>query len=488
MDKKKSSKIINFAVPIGVFAAIFCLNAYYTLFTRDLQENVALSGGDDIENLGRSALQIFESSLDLKDGLACKPSHDDAGWHLFVAGDYLEIGSFADVYFGADDKAGKPEKYELMIRAERDSLQGADRSKWGVGVITREYLKSDSCYWGTALIEVDGADSVVITDFDRVSRDDTLQYVGKRQNGIVTECSVCKFKDGVCNDTISVEQLELNPESGKIAKHTYKTRKFYLRSDLPETENQITFTSLFDSLGRLVNVDLDEVRFRYEYSTNDTANFDLYMYDDAGRKIGFYKKTTEENGNIVKTQYKVKDSYMTTANYYENGKVKKVISTGSELLGSTDFRIKMFNDDGDEILDSAFTENLYLPGDEFVASSYVVRTTYGANRKIKKLEDKVDYFNRFMPIYKIFPLKSLGEKKIGNYKLEYDGDRLAHVTYESENLELALSRGLPGRGQRIVYSKGKLENIQECEEPRNTYTYSRSYETESPDLSKNPQE
>ena len=488
MDKKKSLKIIGFAVPIAVFAAYFGLNACIAFSSREHQEKVALSEGDDIENLGRSALQIFESSLDLKDGLVCKPSNDDLGWRHFEAGDYLEIGHYANVYYGTEDEVGKPKEFVLTIRAEKDSLQGADRSKWGVGVITKEYLKADSCYWGTALIEVDNVDSIVSTDIDRAMRHDTLQYVGKRQNGIITECTICKLKDGVCNDTISVEHLELNPETGKIAKHSYKTRKSHFNANLSETNNHITFTSLFDSLGRLVNVDLDEVRFRYEYSTNDTANFELKMYDDAGRKIGFYKKSTEFDGKFVTAYYKVKNSHMTTVRYYENGKVKKEISTGSELFGSTDYRVKKYNDDGDEVLDSAFTENMYFPGDEFVASSYVVKTTYGANRKVKKLEDKVDYFNRFMPFYKIFPLKSIGEKKIGNYIFEYEGDFVALVTYESADVELNMQRGLPALGQRIVYSKGKLENVNECKEPSDSYTYTKSYETVTPDPSENLQE
>lgn len=485
MGKKKTASII---IPFALFAVFAGLNVLYVSQTSSPKKPVALSEGENIENLGKSALQILQSSLDLREGLVCRPTPDELTWRRFEAGDYLEIGSFAEVYLGTDDRTGKFNGFQLATRAERDSLQGADRSKWGVGVITREYLKSDSCYLSSALIEVDGIDSVVTTDIDRVTRNDTLRYVGKRQNGMVTECFVCKFKDGVCNDTVSVEKIELNPESGKIAKHTYRTRKFYLRSDESETNNDITFTSLFDSLGRLVKVDLDEVRFRYEYSTNDTANFELKMYDDSSRTIGFYKKATQDSGRLVTVQYYVKNSNMTIANYYENGKVAKEISTGSELFGSTDFRIRTFNSDGEEVLDSSFTENIYFPGDEYVASSYVVKTTYGANRKVKKIEDKVDYFNRFMPIYKIFPLKLLDEKKIGTYNLEYDGDMLALVTYESADVEMNLSRGLPAWGQRIVYSKGKLENIKECEEPRNTYTYSKSYEMESPDLSENPQE
>ena len=474
MDKKKSMKIIGFAVPIAVFAAYFCLNAYQWFAVSKQRGDFALSEGDDIENLGKSALQIYQSSLDLKDGLVCKPSQDDLGWRHFEAGDYLEIGSFADVYIGTEDDVGKFKGFQLATRAEKDSLQGADRSKWGVGVITREYLKADSCYLGTALIEVDSGDSIVITDIDHAMRNDTLQYNGKRQNGIVTECSVCKFRGGVCNDTISVEKLELNPETGRIAKHIYKTRKSHFNPDLSKTNNHITFTSLFDSLGRLVNVDLDEVSFRYEYSTNDTANFDLNMYDGADRKIGFYKKSTEFK-DVVMVQYKIINSNMTTASYYENGKVKKEISKGSELFGSSDFRIRKFNSEGAEVFDSSFTENMYFPGDEFVASAYVAKETYGANKKIEKIEEKEVYFNRFMPIYRLFPLKFVSEKKIGTYKFEYDGEQLASVTYESGDLEANLRRGLPAFGLRTVYSRGKLENIKECKVPSNSYTYSKSY-------------
>ena len=76
------------------------------------------------------------------------------------------------------------------------------------------------------------------------------------------------------------------------------------------------------------------------------------------------------------------------------------------------------------------------------------------------------------------PAKKESRKEVRRLELDYDeAGHLKSITDESEDENMALLYGFPLNMRRIVYSKGKLEYINECKEPRNIYTYSKSYKT-----------
>lgn len=243
---------------------------------------------------------------------------------------------------------------------------------------------------------MDNVDSVTITEIDRIDRDETRQYVGKRQNGIVTECSVCRMENGLCKDTISVERIELNPISGKLEKRFYKTK---YRKD--------TKTLLYDRLGQLVEAKIADKIYRYEHFTNDTANFDVKMFDKTKRELGFYRITYKNDGNLKIVQNKIKNSDKVVTSIYENGKIKSKESTEKNSSGLVN-EVTLFNSAGDVIYDSSYSEGLNISGDDNVARSYVVKMKYGSNGKIETIDHYEEWFNR---AHKKYPWMSLGLKK-----------------------------------------------------------------------------
>ena len=184
----------------------------------------------------------------------------------------------------------------LLMRVHRAlpsirRLAGTRQNSW------TEYRKEDSCYYTSKLIEVDDVDSIIITKIANIPSNETRRYIGKRQNGMVTECINCRLNNGICDDTISVERIELNPATRKIAKMFSKTRETYFEGvDLWVQDEFIPETQLYDNLGRLVEASFDGKKFRYEHSTNDTANLDVKIYDESGKELGFYKRKQEKDG------------------------------------------------------------------------------------------------------------------------------------------------------------------------------------------------
>ena len=175
-----------------------------------------------------TALSFFTSSVEWDKTIRCNPLPKSLkNQQLFDPRDYLEIGSIADEYYGTRDAFGKQNGFELKYRYGKDSLDGEARSKWGTGIIISEYKKKDSCYNSSKFIEVEDEDSVIVTEINKISKNETRRYIGKRKNGIVTECINCRLNNGVCNDTISITRVELDPASWKIAKRTSKTKEMW---------------------------------------------------------------------------------------------------------------------------------------------------------------------------------------------------------------------------------------------------------------------
>ena len=374
-----------------------------------------------VENKGMDAMYFFESSLKLEKGILCGTGLSYLGSLNRIEND-LEIGSVVDVNNG---------KY----RYEKDSLKGDERLKWGAGVITSEYSKYDSCFRSIKLIEVDDADSVKITKIDNVWGE-TTRYIGKRQNAIVTECSVCRMENGLCKDTISVERIELNPVSGKREKRFYKTKY---------SDNTETF--FYDSLGRLVEVKTDENVYRYEHFTNDTADLDVKMFDKTGRELGFYKRKFKGNRETV--QYGTGRHEEKINRYFENGKLKLKISVESNAYGlienvfsrssdglyrSNNLQVTYYDSVGAAVYDSSYSEQEYLSDEKSIAISYVDKVKHGTNGKVEKI---VHYEEPFYRSKSKSPWKSLGLKKIGIDEFKFYKGNIENINECKETLNLS---------------------------------------------------
>ena len=378
-----------------------------------------------VEYKGMEAMIFFESSLELEKGIWCGTGLSYLGALNGIEND-LEIGSVVDVNNG---------KY----RYEKDSLKGDERLKWGAGVITSKYSKYDSCFQSIKFIEVDDADSVKITKIDNVWGE-TTRYIGKRQNAIVTECSVCRMENGLCKDTISVERIELNPVSGKREKRFYKTKY---------GDNTETF--FYDSLGRLVEVKMDENVYRYEHFTNDTADLDVKMFDKTGRELGFYKRTYKTDERQKTVQYKKKNSNEVVKEIYENGKLKLKISVESIAYGlienvfyrssddfyrSNNLQVTYYDSVGAAVYDSSYSEQEYFSDEKSIAISHVDKVKHGTNGKVEKI---VHYEEPFYRSKSKSPWKSLGLKKIGIDEFKFYKGNIENINECKESLNL--SRG-----------------------------------------------
>ena len=140
----------------------------------------------------------------------------------------------------------------------------------------------------------------------------------KRKNCIVTECIDCRLNNGVCEDTIRITRIELDPASGKITKSISKTKEMYYGSDLHENGSFNTTTKFYDQLGRLVEVSDDGKKFRYEHSTNDSTNLDVKIYDESGKELGFYKRELEKDGSRKTVRYGTNSEEHRITSFYKD--------------------------------------------------------------------------------------------------------------------------------------------------------------------------
>ena len=440
------NKSIYIAVPILLTVAFYGYHVYRAI-SLDKEKRWTYSA---------TALSFFTSSVEWDKTIRCDPLPKSLkNQQLFDPRDYLEIGSVADVYYGTHDKFGKQSGFELKNRYEKDSLDGDARSKWGTGIIISEYKKKDSCYNSSKFIEVEDEDSVIVTEINKISKNETRRYIGKRKNGIVTECINCRLNNGVCDDTISITRVELDPASGKIAKRTSKTKEMYHESELYEKDVFYSMTEFYDSLGRLVEVSYDGKKFRYEHSTNDSANLEVTIYDESGKELGFYKRKQEKDGSRKTVRYGTNFEEHRTTSYYKDGKLAKEESDHITFYDSRQVRTRLFNSAGNEVLDSSFYEDTMLPGMRFDANSYIVESIYDENGKIRGIKEYEEELERLAPFI-FFPLKTTERKIVRSYEAEYDAGRISSITFKNSSLS-----------ERTVFSKGRLEDTNECPESFN---------------------
>ena len=453
---KKSTKILLIiSVPLLLVAA-FC--GYHAYRAYSLDSGVYLSG--DGSGGPESALSMLQFSKTLPQGIVCRALPDQLWANNLDPKAFLEIGAAAEYFFKTYGINEKRIESKFSQRYEKDSLEGELRSKWGEGTVITRYVKEDSCFRLSKEIKAEAADSVVSLKTS-LSGDSSL-YVGKRKNGIVTECVACKWHDGRCDEVISEDKMELDPVSGKLLGYASKTRETYVEGSLYVGNEFYADKMLFDSLQRLVEYEYGDQVFHYEYSSNDTTNYSVNILDKSGRKVGFYKRKLKENREIVK--YGTDRYEMEITRYYENGKLIKETSEKNNFYESVVSRIKLFNPAGDEVLDSTFEEETFLPGLRMDSYAGIIKREYGENGKLKNYVQFEERFVRPFPFI-FFPPLSESRKEVVRFVFAYDdAGQLLSITDESEDENWALRAGLPAV-RRVVFSKGKFENFEECKEP-----------------------
>ncbi len=458
---KKSQKILLIVAAPLLFVAAFC--GYHIYRAHSLESGVYLSG--DGSGGPESALSMLQFSKTLPQGIVCRALPDYLRAYDLDPNAFLEIGAAADYLVRPYDRSGNRTRYEFSQRYEKDSLEGELRSRWGEGTVITQYSKDDSCFRVAKVIQVESADSVVMlkTGFSGGS----VLYVGKRKNGMVTECVACKWRDGHCDEVISEGKMELDSVSGKLIGYTSRTRETYVEGTLSVGNEFYADAMMFDSLQRLVKYEFGDQVFRYEYSSNDTANYKVNILDEAGRKVGFYKRTLKKNREIVK--YGTDRSETEITRYYENGKLIKETSEKISFYESVNFRVKMFDPAGNEVLDSAVYEETFFPGLRFDPHAFIIKHEYGENGKLKSYEQIQESYGKVIPfIFVPASLKSRNE--VGRLVFDYDETgRIKSITDESEDENRAIRYSFPFAMWRIVYSNDKLEKYEECKEPYDPY-------------------
>ena len=455
--KKFLKILLIIATPFLLFA-VFC--GYHMCRMLSLDPGFNLSGDNFADP--ESALNILLGSNYLANGISCGtlPSHLRADYLDPL--DYLKAGFSADYFYQTYDINEKRLKSEITQRYEKDSLEGELRSRWGKGTVITQYVKEDSCYRASKEINAKSADSAVVVELDKPLGTSHL-YVGKLQNGKMTECIVCKLKDGRCDSVINESRIEFDPVSGNLLSYFDKRRNAYIEGSLYEVKNVYSDKESFDSLGRLVELNMDDRIFRYEYSSSDTANYSVKILNKSGRKVGFYKRKFKGNRETV--QYGTDRHEEEINRYFENGKMVKETSKTFDFYRSVMFRVKMFNANGDIVRDSSFYEDAYFPGLRTDSYADVIKWEYGENGKVKKYEQFEEHFVRPLP-FVFFPLLSESRNEVVRYVFAYDdAGQLISITDESEDEMQKVRSSFPYGMQRIVYSKGKLENINVCKEP-----------------------
>ena len=457
---KKSLKIL--LIVAASFLLVVAFYGYHIFRMISLDPGFNLSG----ENFAdpESALNMLLGSKDLSDGIACGtlPSHLRADY--MEPRDYLKTGFSAEYFFQIYDINEKRLKSEITQRYEKDSLEGELRSRWGKGTVITQYVKEDSCYRASKEINAKSADSAVVVELDKPLGTSHL-YVSKLQNGKMTECIVCKLKDGRCDSVINESRIEFDPVSGNLLSSFVKTRETYIEGSLYEVKNVYSDKESFDSLGRLVELNMDGRIFRYEYSSSDTANYSVKILNKSGRKVGFYKRKFKGNRETV--QYGTDRHEEEINRYFENGKLVKETSKNFDFYRSVMFRVKLFNATGDIVLDSAFYEDAYFPGLRTDSYADIIKWEYDENGKPQKYVQFEERFIRPLP-FVFFPLLSESRNEIVRYVFAYDdAGQLISITDESEDEIQKVRNTYPYGLHRVVYSKGKLEKNKECKEPEN---------------------
>ncbi|SMP55304.1 hypothetical protein [Fibrobacter sp. UWB10] len=408
---------------------------------------------DEDFHSSEKALDMLIYSKHFSQGLACGEVPRYMREDNFDPKELLEVGATADFFFKLPEIPGQQSEYELSQRYVRDSLEGELRSTWGEGTLFTHYSKDDSCFRVATEIKAESADSVVtlMTDFSGNSG----LYVGKRKNGVVTECVACKWRDGHCDEVISENKMKLDSVSGKMLSYTFNTREVYAEGTLHVSDGLGAEEMLFDNLQRPVLYKIGGHFYRYEYSSNDTADYSVKIFDESKRNVAFYKRKFKENREIVK--YGGKRYEMEITRYYENEKLVKEISDEIWFYKFVNSRTKLFDAAGNSVLDSSFYEETFFPGWRYSPNSVITTHEYGENGKLKSYAQYKESYWRDFP-FVFLPLHFESRDKIGKLSLDYNEAGLLKSVTDSTML-------------RIVFSNEKLDNVKECKDPYQPSSY-----------------
>lgn len=443
---KKSLKILLvIATPLLLVAAFYGYHFYCAKSLKKMRYSDAEVSAVDAE----SALSILIYSMGLDKGIKCEPK----GLIEENVNDYLEEGMIADVY-----------KSDTILDSRIEKVRD-DLGRTTIAMYKKK--RKIGCYDKVeSVILKENADSLFGVTCSLFLDKDMRQdfYVGKRRHGIVTECEnyyrfLTDFRKPMNLRRVRrVQRMELDSVSGKVVNFisekehvSYKISKVYdwFSYDSFLYDDLLVDTKMvFDGLGRLIESNMKGKVFRYEHLTNDSANFNVKIYSESGKSIGFYKRFFDYNGSLRTVQYGTNFYEVNEKSYYEKGKLIKEILNEDRFYFSLRSRVRLFDSMGNEILDSSFYEHTFLPGTRFGARSYVVKREY-ENGKIKKDKRYEEMFRR--PLSFIFSsMKSRRIKEVKNLKFEYDqmGTLMSMVDFLHE--------------KKVLFSKEKQDSLPRC--------------------------
>ena len=441
--KKILKMLLVVAAPLLLVAAFY---GYHFYCAKSL-EKMRYSDADVSAVDAECAVSILIYSMGLDKGIKCEPT----GLIEENVNDYLEAGMTADVY----------ELDTIMDR--RIEKEHDDLGRTSIAVYKKK--RNIGCYGKEESVRLkENADSLFGVTCSLFPDKNVRQkfYVGKRRNGIVTECEIYYRYEPSFSMPLnlnSVQRMELDSVSGRITKFIskkgeripYKIRKLYdwfSYDSFMYDDLLLDAKMIFDSLGRLVKSNMKGKVFRYVHLTNDTANLNVKIYSESGKNIGFYKRSLAYNGNLQTVRYGTNFYEVNEKRYYENGKLIKETSNENRFYFSLRSRVRLFDSMGNEILDSSFYEHTFLPGTRFGARSYVVKREY-ENGKLKKDERYEKMFRRSLS-FMLSPMKSEVIREVKNLKFEYD------------QMGTLMSMVDVLHGKKVLFSKEMQDSLPMC--------------------------
>lgn len=410
---KKYLKIL--LVLLGVALCLAAFYGYHWHQATSLDNNEIGEGYNDGDAM--TALNAFKASLEKYERMTCGPSaksvYEDRE-------ELLTVGSIANIY---ESRRGKLENTK---RIEKEWEMVQVRDKWETGEVTSEYLKKDGGWFNhLKTISVDMADSSIVWQFDENFKDESRIYLGKKKNGVVTECVDCSLSGSACGDTIGVDRVELDSNSGNVLKRYFKSREYYIEGMLtlsPKPFAEVESWSsemVYDELHRLVEKNENGKVFRFKHGTDDTLNLNVKIYGANGLKLGFYKRLVKRNKEVV--HYGTREFEAKEVKYFKDGKLAKSEFRKDEYYREKSYKSKLYNASGNVVKDSSFQEGYLLPGFPYEdAMAFVTNSRYNKKGKIADEEILRYEYSRRFPLA-LFPRKLVyGPGKFTSYEYLYD--------------------------------------------------------------------
>jgi len=385
-----------------------------------------------------NALLFFEESMKPYQGFSCEPSPALLGRYGLDVKSFLTSNSVAHVQTD-EFKTGK-KKFVQETRFEKKKLTGSHLAQWGDGEVVSAYEKyEDGWFNESRTMTIDAGDSTVVLVVDNSYKGDDRLYVGKRKNGLITECVDCVWDGSKCTDTVRVDRVDVDPVTGKKVRGYQKSKEYYFETFLTLQDKPFdeilpeSTVYIYDDLNRLVKLRMNGKTYHFIHKTRDTVNLDVNIYGTPAVKLAHYQRTRKGNQTVTHIETRRYDRLVTET--FEDNHLIKSESILDEFYQQYQAVIRTYDTAGNILTDSSFAEDRMLPGIREGAGSNISYYKYDNNGKILSVEGYGDEYKRLYPIA-LFPLEPpKSALKVRTEKYEYDSNNRL-VSYDEDSYQI----------------------------------------------------